>query len=524
MLSPAGSPGFRTWRRELHIGLSLRTPATRNAFDIAEPDPLSFRTHVRGSIARSPALATVARSLLLRRQYPPVNPGRYGGACSEPATARTKAVMSIPAAELKRLFARSGNRCAFTDCRRPLVVESLLGQPPVMLGDVAHIIAASPAGPRGDAFMPPAERNRYENLILLCNTHHQLVDAEEATYTPERLRSIKQAHECWVEQRLGQGLTEQPPTADLREDELYSTLLPVARMPAHVFSAPARFKTEQETKAQLAPLRGREVAPFILRGNRVFAFQDLTVKGNPFRPVIADAVERHRVVEWTKDPDHSYCFMDLLNRSVNKLTGHRGLSLDKDHHRYYFPMTEPGEPRAVSYRPLNANQATRSVVWQPVRRLTGEPKKHWLHLAVALRFTKIGESAWCLSVRPELRVTVDGTKPYAAHAIGARVTRKKARLFNYNLLGDLQFWRDYLGGSSARIVLSFGPNVDRLIVLTNLMRGTVSWPGIPPEHDLPFRNVSYLDDLLSWAEAELPDSDGDIHEVEWEETDDGEIG
>ncbi len=84
------------------------------------------------------------------------------------------------------------------------------------------------------------------------------------------------------------------------------------------------------------------------------------------------------------------------------------------------------------------------------------------------------------------------------------MTKKKARLFNYDLLGDVQFWRDYLGGSSARIVLSFGPRVERLVILTDLMHGTVKWPGIPPEHDMPFRNVSYVDDLLSWAEAECP--------------------
>jgi hypothetical protein len=61
--------------------------------------------------------------------------------------------------------------------------------------------------------------------------------------------------------------------------------------------------------------------------------------------------------------------------SVSKRTGSDG------HHRYYFPMTESGEPRYETYRPLNASQATRAVVWQPVRKLTGEPRKHWYHRA-----------------------------------------------------------------------------------------------------------------------------------------------
>lgn len=430
--------------------------------------------------------------------------------------------MSIPATELKRLFARSGNRCAFSDCRRILVIEGPPGHPPVMLGDVAHIVAASPAGPRGDRFMAPAERNRYENLILLCNTHHQLVDAQEATYTPERLRAIKQDHEHWVEQRLTSGLPATDPGVDLRVDDLYSTLLPVARMPKHVFSAPARFKTEQETKAQLAPLRPPEMAPFILRAERLFAFQDLRIRGNPFGPAIAGRVERHRVSDWLQDPDTARWFLDLLNRTLNKLTGRRGLSLDKDHRRYYFPMTEPGEPRSVTYRPLNVSQATRAVVWQPRTKLTGEPKKHWLHVGVSLRFVRAGSTGWCLSIRPELHVTVDGFKPYVSHAIGSKVTKKKARLFNYDLLGEMQFWRDFLGGSSARIVCPFGPRVERLVILTDVMHGSVEWPGIPPKHDMPFKNVSYVDDLFSWAEAEVPDAAGDREDSDWDEVDDGE--
>ncbi len=230
--------------------------------------------------------------------------------------------------------------------------------------------------------MAPADRNRYENLILLCNTHHQLVDAQEATYTAERLRGIKEDHERWVEECLAKGIPELAPV-HIRRDDLYSTLLPLAGMPDHVFGAAARFKTEPEIRAQLAPLRGREAAPFILRRDCLFAFQDLRVRGNPFKAVISGAVEVHRVDDWMQDPDQSRWFTDLLNRSLNKVTGRLGLSLDREHHRYYFPMTEPGEPRTVTYRPLNAAQATRSVVWQPIRRQTGEPRKHWLHLAVS---------------------------------------------------------------------------------------------------------------------------------------------
>jgi hypothetical protein len=164
----------------------------------------------------------------------------------------------------------------------------------------------------------------------------------------------------------------------------------------------------------------------------------------------------------------------------------------------------------VSYRPLNAAKATRSVVWQPKKKATGEPRNYWLHRAVGLRFFLAGADQWCLSIRPELRVTSDGFESIDAKRIGQRVTRAKARLFNYDLLGEVQFWRDFLGKSSPRIILPFGTDGQSLIISTALGTGKVRWPGIAPEHDLPFKNVEYVDNLFTWAEAEEALDDGGL--------------
>ena len=433
--------------------------------------------------------------------------------------------MGIPVTELKRLFARSGNRCAFADCRKRLIVDAAAGQPPVTLGDVAHVVAGSPAGPRGESFLAPSERDKYENLILLCNRHHQLIDAQPSTFTSERVGSIKEEHERWVEQRLAAGVEEDGDVKEAREDLLFSTLLPVIQVPKYVFASPCRYKTEGEVRARLGRLRSREMAPFILRENKVLAFQNLRARGNPFAEVVTGRVDRYRLEEWIDDPDRSRWLVALFNRSLNKLTGRLGLELDKEHHRYYFPLLAPGEPRYETYRPLNAKQATLAVAWQPIRRRTGEPKKHWYHRGVALKFTRIHEGEWCLSIRPELRVTVDGYKPLQSRSIGSRVTRRKSRLYNYDLLKEVQFWRDYLSRSSPRIVFPFGSGGQRIVVLSDLMQGSVRWPGIPEQHAKPFRNVHFIDDLFSWAEAELTEFSEEMEETEWEEVrDDNKLG
>jgi hypothetical protein len=70
---------------------------------------------------------------------------------------------------------------------------------------MAHIVASSDDGPRGDESVSDTERNRYENLILLCPNHHEEVDAEIERFTSDVLREIKAQHEAWVERQLAQG-------------------------------------------------------------------------------------------------------------------------------------------------------------------------------------------------------------------------------------------------------------------------------------------------------------------------------
>lgn len=85
-----------------------------------------------------------------------------------------------------------------------------------------------------------------------------------------------------------------------------------------------------------------------------------------------------------------------------------GLQLDREHKRYYFAPAESGVGLSVDYRPLNRRRASRTVVWQPKKKSTGEARPYWYHRAVALKFFRTAERTWALSIRPELRITIDG--------------------------------------------------------------------------------------------------------------------
>ena len=69
-----------------------------------------------------------------------------------------------------------------------------------MLGEMAHIIARQPTGRRG---VPGGGSNAYDNLILLCPTHHTEIDkAPEGTFPVELLQEWKDAHERRVREAL----------------------------------------------------------------------------------------------------------------------------------------------------------------------------------------------------------------------------------------------------------------------------------------------------------------------------------
>ncbi len=93
---------------------------------------------------------------------------------------------------IKRLFALSSNRCAFPRCEIGLI------QGETVVGEVCHIKAVKPGGPRYDDKQTAADRHSFDNLILMCGTHHKVIDDDEEAYTVERLLKLKAEHEKGV--------------------------------------------------------------------------------------------------------------------------------------------------------------------------------------------------------------------------------------------------------------------------------------------------------------------------------------
>lgn len=102
--------------------------------------------------------------------------------------------MSYTAQTLKKLFALSGNVCAFPNCPAP-IVDTDSG---VVVGDICHIKGRSEGGPRYDPDQTEEERNGYKNLLLMCVAHNRIVDGKKTrdAYPVELLQEFKRSHEA----------------------------------------------------------------------------------------------------------------------------------------------------------------------------------------------------------------------------------------------------------------------------------------------------------------------------------------
>jgi len=92
---------------------------------------------------------------------------------------------------IKRLFAQSGNRCAFPGCTAPITSRD----DDLILAHICHIEAVEPGGARYNPDSNDDERRNFANLILLCPNHHKEVDNDVTKYTVDYLKNMKRVHE-----------------------------------------------------------------------------------------------------------------------------------------------------------------------------------------------------------------------------------------------------------------------------------------------------------------------------------------
>lgn len=78
--------------------------------------------------------------------------------------------------------------------------SDLLRNHGAVIGEEAHIRSARDTGPRYDAQYPREKLDTYGNLVLLCPTHHSIVDKDGgAAWPTEAVEKFKSTHEQAVD-------------------------------------------------------------------------------------------------------------------------------------------------------------------------------------------------------------------------------------------------------------------------------------------------------------------------------------
>lgn len=105
----------------------------------------------------------------------------------------------IPEKVVNLLWARSAGRCQYEGCNE-ILSRDILTKRNYNAAYIAHIIAAEPDGPRGDIILSPKHCQDFENLMLMCDKHHRLIDRIDVYgHSVDRLVAMKRRHEELIE-------------------------------------------------------------------------------------------------------------------------------------------------------------------------------------------------------------------------------------------------------------------------------------------------------------------------------------
>ncbi|MBX2995337.1 MAG: SAVED domain-containing protein [Bdellovibrionaceae bacterium] len=98
-----------------------------------------------------------------------------------------------------KLWMRAGGRCQYEGCNAPLWQDDVT-MTKMNKAYLAHIVADSPRGKRGHKVLSRKLATDFNNLMLLCDTHHRLIDVEAPeAHSVDRLAQMKEIHEQRIE-------------------------------------------------------------------------------------------------------------------------------------------------------------------------------------------------------------------------------------------------------------------------------------------------------------------------------------
>jgi hypothetical protein len=124
---------------------------------------------------------------------------RRSGRRGSGATNKKPARKAIPAKVQNVVWGRAAGRCQYAGCNKLLIGEQISGARNANKSYIAHVVGDSPEGPRGDPILSPKLAHDPDNLMLVCDEHHRVIDREMGdAHSVDVLREMKSRHETRI--------------------------------------------------------------------------------------------------------------------------------------------------------------------------------------------------------------------------------------------------------------------------------------------------------------------------------------
>lgn len=102
------------------------------------------------------------------------------------------------------VWGRAAGRCQYTNCGKRLDQDLISGELGKNFAYLAHNVASSPGGVRGDSRLSHDLADDPDNIVLMCDVHHRVIDdmQKAGTYRVEDVRAMKLASERRIDRLL----------------------------------------------------------------------------------------------------------------------------------------------------------------------------------------------------------------------------------------------------------------------------------------------------------------------------------
>lgn len=170
---------------------------------------------------------------------------------------------------LRRLDTLSGNECAHPNCTKNLIAEDGIS----IISKICHIAAASKEGPRFDESMTDDERRGFQNLILLCDEHHVIIDNKEneSHYPTHLLKKWKSDHEKKIRELTSSKnlLSQHPLALNTVINTISSNMMELLELPEPEIAPNTEAKISFNNLIRYDSII-REFAPYQARLNKIY--------------------------------------------------------------------------------------------------------------------------------------------------------------------------------------------------------------------------------------------------------------